>query len=224
MISAISFYHPEFPAEISSRELFEIVISDSNHRREGYLISSMLDYRAIGMTIFHQVLSILNSTNFRPHIKRIWDLKYEKLKKSYRVIGFEYGWSKPLSSSPANASPDRSKAAIGNSHSTTRHLKKIRLRIPEGSKIQLLLSTDEVADIRDHTFLDPDIVSDGIVQNSGMLRFDWSLDEIEEIQGYIAASANHCDERKLKKRLGRLIDIFQGLLDSFDDQGERSEP
>ena len=99
-----------------------------------------------------------------------------------------------------------------------------RQRIPEGTKLPVLLCTEEIADIQEHTFLDPDLVSGGIVQDDGSFRFDWSLDEIEEIQGYIAASANHCEDRKLGKRLDRIFSKFQGFLDSFDDQGGRSEP
>ncbi len=84
----------------------------------------------------------------------------------------------------------------------------------------MLLSADDVHDIREHTFLDPDIFIAVIVQNNGLLRFDWSLADIEDIQGYVAASANHCIDRKLEKRLDRICSNLQFLMDSFDDQGK----
>ena len=87
----------------------------------------------------------------------------------------------------------------------------------------MFLSTEEVADIREHTFLDPDIVIGGIVQDNGSLRFDWSLDDIEEIQGHVAASANHSDDHKLEKRLDRIYSKLQCFFDSFDDQANLSK-
>jgi hypothetical protein len=63
-------------------------------------------------------------------------------------------------------------------------------RISEGSKLPVLLRTEEISDIREHTFLDPNLLIGGIVQPNGSLRFE-SLDDIEEIQGHVAASANH---------------------------------
>ncbi len=76
------------------------------------------------------------------------------------------------------------------------------------------MSTEEVSDIREHTFLDPNLLIGGIVQPNGSLRFDWSLDDVEEIQGYVAASANHSDDRKLEKRLDRIFSKLQRFLDS----------
>ena len=73
--------------------------------------------------------------------------------------------------------------------------------------------------IRDHTFYDPDFANLALVDGAG-IRVDLSLDDIEEIQGYIAAEANHCDDRKLEKELDLLFGKFQKLLDSYDDQEE----
>ena len=40
----------------------------------------------------------------------------------------------------------------------------MRKRIPESSKLPVLLSTEEVADIQEHTLLDPDSFSSGICE------------------------------------------------------------
>ncbi len=45
-----------------------------------------------------------------------------------------------------------------------------------------------------------------------------TLDDIEEIQGYVAAEANHTRDDKLQKRLYKLFDRFQKFPDSYDDQ------
>lgn len=47
---------------------------------------------------------------------------------------------------------------------------------------------------------------------------DLSLDDIEEIQGYVAAEANHTNNAKVRHRLDKLFDKFQKLLDQYDDQ------
>lgn len=100
----------------------------------------------------------------------------------------------------------------------TRPMKVTRKRIPDGCKLPVLLSAAEIADIREHTFLDPEFVRFGVVQDNGSHRFDWPLGDIEEIQGYVAAAANHCRDSKLQKRLDRICSKLQHFLDSFDDQ------
>jgi hypothetical protein len=94
-----------------------------------------------------------------------------------------------------------------------------RKRIPEGCKLPVLLGTKEVSDIRERTFVSPGLLIGGIVQPNGSLRFDWSLGDIEEIQGHVAASANHTDDPKLETHLDRIYSKLQRFLDSYDDSG-----
>jgi hypothetical protein len=65
----------------------------------------------------------------------------------------------------------------------------------------VLLGTKEVSDIRERTFVSPSLLIGVIVQPNGSLRFDWSLGDIEEIQGHVVASANYTDDPKLEKRI-----------------------
>jgi hypothetical protein len=94
-----------------------------------------------------------------------------------------------------------------------------RKRIPEGCKLPVLLGTKEASDIRERTFVSPGLLIGGIVQPNGSLRFDWSLGDIEEIQGHVAASANHTDDPNLEKHLERIYSKLQRFLDSYDDSG-----
>ena len=66
-------------------------------------------------------------------------------------------------------------------------------RIPYGTKLPVYLTAKEVTDIREHTFADPDF-GFGVLEGS-RLRFDMSLDDIEELQGYVAAASNHTDTK-----------------------------
>lgn len=62
-----------------------------------------------------------------------------------------------------------------------------RKRIPSGTKLPVHLSQAELNDIRDHTFA-PEFAKHAIVEGK-RLTLDLSLDDIEEIQGYVAAGA-----------------------------------
>lgn len=73
--------------------------------------------------------------------------------------------------------------------------------------------------IRDETFCDPDFAKCAVVDGTG-IRVDLSLDDIEEIQGYVAAEANHTNNSKRRKELDRLFDKLQVFLDTYDDQRE----
>ena len=73
--------------------------------------------------------------------------------------------------------------------------------------------------IRDETFCDPDFARFAVVEGKA-LRVNLSLDDIEEIQGYVAAEANHTKNKKLQKELDRLFANLQGYLDTYDDQDE----
>ena len=62
--------------------------------------------------------------------------------------------------------------------------------------------------IRDHTFCHPDFAACAAVNGTG-IKVDLSLDEIEEIQGYVAAEANHTKNATLRKELDRLFGKLQ---------------
>ena len=73
--------------------------------------------------------------------------------------------------------------------------------------------------IRDKTFCNPDFTRFAVVDGKS-IRVELSLDDIEEIQGYVAAEANHTENKKLQKELDRLFDKFQVYLETYDDQDE----
>ena len=73
--------------------------------------------------------------------------------------------------------------------------------------------------IRNETLCNPDFARFAVIEGKGVI-LNLSLDDIEEIQGYIAAEANHTKSRKLQKNLDRLFSKFQVYLDTYDDQSE----
>lgn len=46
------------------------------------------------------------------------------------------------------------------------------------------------------------------------------LDEIEEVQAFVAAEANHTENKKLETELDRIFIKLQVYLDSYDDREE----
>jgi hypothetical protein len=97
-----------------------------------------------------------------------------------------------------------------------------RKPIPKGSTLPVLLTKNNVLDIREHTFANQDFLKASVVERNGSLRFDWSLEDIEIIQGYVAASANHTKDRKLERRLELIYSKLEVFLDSYVEQPDSS--
>ncbi len=95
----------------------------------------------------------------------------------------------------------------------------MKKRIPYGTKLPVKLTLQERDLIRNETLCNPDFARFAVIEGKGVI-LNLSLDDIEEIQGYIAAEANHTKSRKLQKNLDRLFSKFQVYLDTYDDQSE----
>jgi len=94
-----------------------------------------------------------------------------------------------------------------------------RKKIPYGTKLPVKLTLRERDLIRGETFCTPDFAKFAVVEGKD-IKVDMSLDDIEEIQGYIAAEANHTENKKLQKELDRIFGKLQFYLDSYDDQAD----
>lgn len=93
-----------------------------------------------------------------------------------------------------------------------------RKTIPYGTKLPVSFSGQELEDIRACTIVGEEFGRHAVVEGK-RLRLELSLNEIEEIQGHVAAEANHTPEAKQRKRLDKLFEKFQKFLDRHDDQG-----
>jgi len=90
-------------------------------------------------------------------------------------------------------------------------------KIPYGTKLPVVLTLRERDTIRDKTLGDPNFGNMAVVEGK-KIRIMMSLDDIEDVQGYIAAEANHSDDMKLQKELDKIFDKLQVYLDTYDDQ------
>jgi hypothetical protein len=82
--------------------------------------------------------------------------------------------------------------------------------------IEVRLSGRDLEDIRERTFADPEFGNTAVRMGTDcILRM--SLDDIEVIQGYVAAEANHAKDRRLRKRLDQIFDKLQKYLDTYEE-------
>ena len=95
-------------------------------------------------------------------------------------------------------------------------------QVAPGQEIPLELSDLERDLILEHTFADDEL--------TGRLRilpapgappvYCFTLDDLEELAGYVAAEANHAKNKKLQKELDRLFARMETVLQSYTDEGD----
>lgn len=61
-----------------------------------------------------------------------------------------------------------------------------RKRIAPNSKLIVRLTAQEWADLTEHTSVEPEFVQSAVVEGT-VRRVRWSLDDIEDVQGHVAA-------------------------------------
>ena len=92
-----------------------------------------------------------------------------------------------------------------------------RRKIPRGARLPVSLSSAERKLIQEQTFYTSEAL-DEIKEVKGTIAVEMDLDTIEDLQGYVAAEANHTEDRKLGQKLDQIFTKLQGFLDKYDDQ------
>jgi hypothetical protein len=97
-----------------------------------------------------------------------------------------------------------------------------RKRIRPNEKLPLALNDGERDLILQHTFADDDLTLRlRIVPRAVELAaYRFTLGELDDLAGYVAAEANHAKDKKLKKHLAGLFERIQTLLESYTDEEE----
>ena len=95
-----------------------------------------------------------------------------------------------------------------------------RQQIRPDKRVPLDLNDRERELILQHTFADDPLTRRlRIVPRAGesaTCRF--TLGELDELAGYVAAEANHAKDKQLKKQLTRLFDRIWAVLESYTDE------
>lgn len=97
---------------------------------------------------------------------------------------------------------------------------KKRIRIQPGEKVLLELDERERELILEHTLADDDLTNRLRIVPRKEQRpvFRFTLDDLDELGGFLAAEANHSKDKTLRKELGRLFSRIQDTLDSYTDE------
>ncbi len=86
------------------------------------------------------------------------------------------------------------------------------------NKIEVKFTTQERDLIVDHTFTGPDLTQRlQIAEIRGKhLIAKYSMYDLDELIGFIAAEANHTDDKKIEKKLDRLFYRLSSILEKFE--------
>lgn len=95
-----------------------------------------------------------------------------------------------------------------------------RKRIPPGGRIALELNARERELILNHTFADDDLTNRlrVVCREDEQPVYGFTLGDLDELAGYVAAEANHAKDRKLQKELSALCAKITALMDSVEEE------
>lgn len=92
-------------------------------------------------------------------------------------------------------------------------------KIKRDQVVDIPFSLAERQLVLEHTFADPELTAAlQIAEVKGKsLVAKYTLDDLDELLGYIAAEANHSKDKKLERELHRLFSRLRKELESYDD-------
>jgi hypothetical protein len=98
-------------------------------------------------------------------------------------------------------------------------------RIAPGEKVPLALKERDRDLIMGHTFAENNLTDRlRIVPSPGRRSsYGFTLDDLDELAGYVAAAANHAKVKKTQKGLRRLYDRIAEALESCTDEPGESK-
>ncbi|MCP3953768.1 MAG: hypothetical protein GY697_16350 [Desulfobacterales bacterium] len=85
-------------------------------------------------------------------------------------------------------------------------------------EIEIKFTSEERDLIIDNTFADPDLTKRlQIAEMKGLyLVAKYSRDDLDDLIGFIAAEANHADDKKVEKKLDRLYDKINAIIEKYE--------
>lgn len=94
----------------------------------------------------------------------------------------------------------------------------MKKEVTQDQKVPLLLSGSQIQLIRDHVliiekYLENSINVSEVAGNKRKLML--SLYDLEDLVGHLAASANHCEDKKIQSQLDTLIDAVNKIQDKY---------
>lgn len=94
----------------------------------------------------------------------------------------------------------------------------MRIRVGVNEKVPLLLSEAQIALIIEHTIAEDALIK--VLRASEVVgtkrRAMLTLHDLEYLDGDVAAIANHCEDKKLQKKLDSIFQTIQTVEDKYD--------
>ena len=94
-----------------------------------------------------------------------------------------------------------------------------RQKIEYGQPIEVAITPRQRSLILEHAMVGPEVT--GLLRMAVVkgkkLIVKLTLDDLDEIIGYIAAEANHTDDKKLQKEFDHLYERLKTTMESYDD-------
>jgi hypothetical protein len=95
-----------------------------------------------------------------------------------------------------------------------------RIKVGEDERVPVKLSASQRDLILNHTFVGADVteplVAAPLVGTKILVRY--TLSDIEDLMGYVAAEANHSEDPKLRRKLEQLYDYLHTFDDRYEDE------
>ena len=94
------------------------------------------------------------------------------------------------------------------------------VRVGVDERIPVVISLEDRQLIVEHTFADPDLVDRLLISEirDGELRVGYTLSELDELQGFIAAELNHTGDAALRWKLDALYQKLQATEDLYENE------
>jgi len=93
----------------------------------------------------------------------------------------------------------------------------VKKKIPYGEKLPVLFTQKEMEITHEYVLYSSPEQLNGIVSGD-KIKVMLSLDDIEDLMGYVAAEANHTDDKKLQNTLDKIFNRLNDYLSKYDDQ------
>jgi hypothetical protein len=95
----------------------------------------------------------------------------------------------------------------------------MRKKIKRGQKVEVSLSPRERVLVLEHTLAGPELTTalSRAQLEAGKYMVRYTLDDLDELLGFVAAEANHSTDKKLRKELDALYARVRRQMESYDD-------
>ena len=95
----------------------------------------------------------------------------------------------------------------------------MRKKIKRGQRVEVSFSPRERALVLEHTFTRPELSAAlrRAQLEAGKYVIRYTLDDLDELLGFVAAEANHSTDKKLRKELDALYARVRLEMESYDD-------